>query len=331
MIIKALRTFSGFLDLSSLERLQEDNHMEALPFRLVVKPGQLVEVDDKWYTLTNIQNSLKAGYIQILDYKQQNVFSEEILIPESITTNLNLTQVEILNRADYPQDAFKKYNQNFETLGNVISNIATSNSISNVINAISNIESEIIDINIELANVQDDITDIEIRVSNVEGDIIDINLALDTKANISGQVFTGNISALNLSGDNTGDETKLSIETKLGASNASNNGYLSYEDWNSFSNSVSNVNSLPSTYLKLNQTAYQTTVGTFRFPDVSLELSGTINRDANDYITSVVKTGGRTLTPTRDVNGYISSITDGTKTWTFTRNLSNYITSWSVS
>lgn len=285
MIIKAKRTFNGILDLSSLERLQEDNHMEALPFRLTIKPGQLIEVDDKWYTLTNIQSSLKAGYIEILDYKQQNPFTAEISVPESLTSNLSLIKVEILNRADYPQDAFIKYNQNFEDLGNVVSNIATSNSISNIINTISNIESEIIDINIELANAQNDITDIEIRVSNVESDIADINLelantqgditdieirvsnvesditdinlSLDTKANISGQVFTGNISALNLSGDNTGDETKLSIETKLGASNASNDGYLTSDDWNSFSNAVSNVNSLPSTYLKLDQTIPQ--------------------------------------------------------------------------
>lgn len=39
---------------------------------------------------------------------------------------------------------------------------------------------------------------------------------LDLKANLSGADFTGNISALNLSGTNTGDETNLTIKTKLG-------------------------------------------------------------------------------------------------------------------
>lgn len=145
MIIKAKRNFNGILDLSSLERIREDNHLEAYPFRLTIKPGQLIEVDDKWYTLTNIQNSLKAEYIEILDYKQQNVFSQEVLTPESSTPNFNLTKVEILNRADYPEDAFRKYNSNL--------------------------------------------------------DIIDANLGSgggahdNTKANVSGQIFTGDIGA----------------------------------------------------------------------------------------------------------------------------------------
>ena len=41
------------------------------------------------------------------------------------------------------------------------------------------------------------------------------NLNTD-KAEISGQVFTGNITATNLSGTNTGDETTSTIKTKLG-------------------------------------------------------------------------------------------------------------------
>lgn len=39
---------------------------------------------------------------------------------------------------------------------------------------------------------------------------------LTAKANLSGAIFTGNISATNLSGTNTGDETQSSILTKLG-------------------------------------------------------------------------------------------------------------------
>jgi len=65
MIIRALNTFGGVLDLSALERLQESNPCEKFPFRLYIRPGQSVEVDDKFYSLTSIQNALKLGYIQI--------------------------------------------------------------------------------------------------------------------------------------------------------------------------------------------------------------------------------------------------------------------------
>ena len=61
---------------------------------------------------------------------------------------------------------------------------------------------------------------------------------------------------------------------------------------------------------------------------IATTLSGTVSRSGN-YISSVVLSGGRTLTITRTGN-YISSITDGTKTWTYTRNGSNQITSWAV-
>ena len=99
-----------------------------------------------------------------------------------------------------------------------------------------------------IANVESDITNLDIRVTtnesdiaNVESDITDIDLALDTKANISGQIFTGEISATNLSNTNTGDETKTTIEDKLLAANATNNGYLSSVDFSTFSNTWSIV------------------------------------------------------------------------------------------
>ena len=41
-----------------------------------------------------------------------------------------------------------------------------------------------------------------------------LQIQIDTKANIVGQIFTGDISAPNLSGTNTGDETTSSIQTK---------------------------------------------------------------------------------------------------------------------
>ena len=57
-------------------------------------------------------------------------------------------------------------------------------------------------------------------------------------------------------------------------------------------------------------------------------LSGTINRTGN-LISSVVLSDGSTITITRSGN-YITSVTNGVNTWTFTRNGSNQIISWAV-
>ncbi len=56
--------------------------------------------------------------------------------------------------------------------------------------------------------------------------------------------------------------------------------------------------------------------------------NGTITRSGG-YISSVTLTGGRTLTVTRDGSNLISSINDGTRTWTFTRS-SGLISSWTI-
>lgn len=55
-----------------------------------------------------------------------------------------------------------------------------------------------------------------------------------TPANKAGDTFTGPISATNLSGTNTGDETQSTIKTKLGAASASQDGYLTLTDWSAF-------------------------------------------------------------------------------------------------
>lgn len=46
--------------------------------------------------------------------------------------------------------------------------------------------------------------------------------------------ITGNVSATNLSGTNTGDETQSTIKTKLGSATTSVDGYLTSTDWNTF-------------------------------------------------------------------------------------------------
>jgi len=68
-------------------------------------------------------------------------------------------------------------------------------------------------------------------------------------------------------------------------------------------------------------------VGNVLAKEVISANSGTITR-VGGVITSVAITDGRTLTPTR-TSGLITSITDGTRTWTFTYT-DGLITSWSV-
>jgi hypothetical protein len=74
MIIRSTSRLQGILDLSSLERLQEQNPMEGKHFRTQIRPNQSIEVDDQWYSLINIQSALRAGYIEIFNYNQKREF-----------------------------------------------------------------------------------------------------------------------------------------------------------------------------------------------------------------------------------------------------------------
>jgi hypothetical protein len=65
MIITALNTFAGRLDLASNQRLQDQNEIEALPFQLTMVPGQVETVDDKFYSLRSIQSAIASGYISV--------------------------------------------------------------------------------------------------------------------------------------------------------------------------------------------------------------------------------------------------------------------------
>ncbi len=58
-------------------------------------------------------------------------------------------------------------------------------------------------------------------------------------------------------------------------------------------------------------------------------VGGTITR-TGDSISSIALGSGKSFTISRDGNGSISAITDGTLTWTFTRNDDNQIESWTV-
>ena len=59
----------------------------------------------------------------------------------------------------------------------------------------------------------------------------------------SSVVAGGTVTASNLSGINTGDETNATIKTKLGPATATNDGYLTAVDWTTFNNKASTTNS----------------------------------------------------------------------------------------
>ena len=64
---------------------------------------------------------------------------------------------------------------------------------------------------------------------------IGIGITATQKLHVLGNgLFTGTLNSSNLSGNNTGDETKVSIETKLGAATSSNDGYLTSTNWSTF-------------------------------------------------------------------------------------------------
>jgi flavin-binding protein dodecin len=57
---------------------------------------------------------------------------------------------------------------------------------------------------------------------------------------------------------------------------------------------------------------------------------GLITRDIHGVFEKVELTGGRTVSVTRDINGYIETVSDTVRTWTFTRDVDNRIISWVV-
>lgn len=75
------------------------------------------------------------------------------------------------------------------------------------------------------------------------GSNIGIGISPTQKLHVSGNgLFTGTITASNVSGSNTGDETKASIESKLGAATSSNDGYLTAANWTTFNAKQNQLN-----------------------------------------------------------------------------------------
>jgi hypothetical protein len=64
-------------------------------------------------------------------------------------------------------------------------------------------------------------------------------------------------------------------------------------------------------------------------PDFIRTVGGTITRDVDGYTTQIDLSSGRILTMSR-IDGYISTVSDGIRTWTYNRDIDNRISSWGV-
>jgi len=97
MKIKALNTFSGILDLSALERLQEYNPDEKIPLRLYIRPGEIVEVTDRFYGLARVQDAIRLGYIEVGNVPDVPSQNQTLIDSSFIGTTLSLTAGEDLS------------------------------------------------------------------------------------------------------------------------------------------------------------------------------------------------------------------------------------------
>lgn len=121
MKITAKNTFRGTLVLASLGGQRSSNPIEKTPFRIILKPGESIDnIDNSFYTLKSIQDALELNWIEITDMEDLPAKSYEIITPEITTPVYELTENSIINKPYYPQDAFSKYNNNFQLIENII-------------------------------------------------------------------------------------------------------------------------------------------------------------------------------------------------------------------
>jgi hypothetical protein len=94
----------------------------------------------------------------------------------------------------------------------------------------------------------DSITGSVKRITDGLGNNTPLYLSSSAVEIVSTLNVTSTITGSNLSGTNTGDETNATIKTKLGAASASQDGYLTSTDWNTFSNKIAGsgtINTIP--------------------------------------------------------------------------------------
>ena len=174
-------------------------------------------------------------------------------------------------------------------------------------------------------------------ISTIKTDTVSLSNRVNAKA-------AGNGTA---NGTNTGDETLTSIKTKLGAATAVSDGYLKYQDWNTFNskepaitkNTAFNKNfgTTPGTVLEGRTfgTAANSAVGDFQ-PIENQRLS-TTNSPSFSSITSTVSTGTAPLTvnSTTMVENLNADLLDGKHSSAFQPTITglstNYVPKWNGS
>ena len=134
MIIKALHTFAGILDLSSLERLQESNPIESYPFHLYIRAGDIVQVDDKFFTLTSIQNAIKLGYVEVGNISNDSSYNTSLIDPSFNGITITHVAGESLTAGElvYYKDDGKIYRAKADSTNTMICvGLATTNVLAN--------------------------------------------------------------------------------------------------------------------------------------------------------------------------------------------------------
>lgn len=107
MLITATATIPGRIDLSALERLQEDDHLEKEPFHAHIGPGEQITAADRYYRLTSIQAALNRGWITISDFNTQkpvqitNISSTYQVLTGDHTVFADASSVPVVVRLPY--------------------------------------------------------------------------------------------------------------------------------------------------------------------------------------------------------------------------------------
>lgn len=96
MKLQALHS-QGRLDISSQESLQGEEGV----FRLTLKPGQIVDVDDKWRYLKNIDTAVNQGLLRVIEYTHP-VSTTEAVIDTIVLTALHISNKSVdMSRVPY--------------------------------------------------------------------------------------------------------------------------------------------------------------------------------------------------------------------------------------
>jgi hypothetical protein len=108
------------------------------------------------------------------------------------------------------------------------------------------------------------------------GSGIGIGIVATQKLHVDGNgLFTGTLNSSNLSGSNTGDETKGSIETKLGAATSSNDGYLTSTNWSTFNAKQPALNGVG--FVKINGTTISYDTATYALASRNIATSSPLS------------------------------------------------------